>query len=66
LFSGNIDAREIRETAKSYGFSDKTDGMKTQNGNDLLKIKTNRNDLAHGDKSFSDVGKDASAEELYK
>jgi hypothetical protein len=30
----------------------------------LLKIKTNRNDLAHGFKSFEEVGKDATAEEL--
>lgn len=64
LFSGNIDGKKIKETAKIYGFSDKTDAKKTQNGNDLLKIKTKRNDLAHGFKSFEEVGKDASADEL--
>ena len=64
LFSGNIDAKKIKETAEIYGFSYKTDAKKTQNGNDLLKIKTNRNDLAHGFKSFEEVGRDASAEEL--
>ena len=64
LFSGNIDAKKIKETAKVYGFSYKTNARKTQNGNDLLKIKTNRNDLAHGFKSFKEVGKDATAEEL--
>lgn len=64
LFSGNIDARKIKDTAASYGFSYETTARKTQNGNDLLKIKTNRNDLAHGFKSFKEVGKDATAEEL--
>ena len=64
LFSGNIDARKIKDTAATYGFSYETTARKTQNGNDLLKIKTNRNDLAHGFKSFKEVGKDATAEEL--
>jgi hypothetical protein len=64
LFSGNLDSKKIKETARIYGFSYTTDAQKTQNGNDLLKIKTNRNDLAHGFKSFEEVGKDSSAEEL--
>ena len=64
LFSGNIDAKRIKATAEAYGFSYKTNARKTQDGNDLLKIKTNRNDLAHGFKSFKEVGKDATAEEL--
>lgn len=64
LFSGNIDARKIKTTAEAYGFSHNTNTRKTQNGNDLLKIKTNRNDLAHGFKSFEEVGKDATADEL--
>lgn len=64
LFSGNIDARKIKETAEDYGFSHRTNARKTQNGNDLLKIKTNRNDLAHGFKSFEEVGKNATADEL--
>lgn len=64
LFSGNIDARKIKDTAESYGFSYKTDAQKTQNGHDLLKIKTNRNYLAHGFESFKDIGKENTAEEL--
>ena len=64
MFSGNIDARKIKETAEAYGFSYQTTARKTQDGNDLLKIKTNRNDLAHGFKSFEEVGKDATAEDL--
>lgn len=66
LFSGNIDAREIKDTAKSYGFSYQTNARKTQNGNDLLKIKTNRNNLAHGFESFEEVGRDTTAVELWQ
>lgn len=49
-----------------YGFSDRTTAKKTQNGSDLLRVKTNRNDLAHGFKSFEEVGKDATADDLLK
>ncbi|WP_193197878.1 MAE_28990/MAE_18760 family HEPN-like nuclease [Nostoc sp. MG11] len=64
LFSGNIDAKLIKKLADEYGFSHKTDPTRTGNGNDLLTIKSNRNDLAHGIKSFGEVGRDKSAEEL--
>lgn len=64
LFSGNLDARKIRDTARDYGFSSQTNSRKTRDGIDLLKIKTNRNDLAHGFKSFNDIGKDTSVEDL--
>jgi hypothetical protein len=66
LFSGNIDARKIKQTAEIYGFSYKTNAIKTQDGNDLLKIKTNRNDLAHGFKSFEEIGREVSADELLR
>ncbi|WP_414575884.1 MAE_28990/MAE_18760 family HEPN-like nuclease [Anabaena sp. CCY 9402-a] len=64
LFSGNVDAKEIRNTAKIYGFSSQTNHLKTRDGSDLLTIKTNRNDLAHGFKSFEEVGRNATANEL--
>ena len=64
LFSGNIDGRKIRDTAIEYGFSHSTDQLKTGNGMDLLTIKVNRNDLAHGIKSFTEVGRDKTADEL--
>jgi len=57
IFSGNIDGREIRKTAEMYGFSSNTEYTKTGNGQDLLTVKTNRNDLAHGVKSFAEVGR---------
>lgn len=64
LFSGNIDARKIKDTAIEYGFSYSTDTRKTSNGFDLLSVKANRNDLAHGFKSFTEVGRDKTADEL--
>ncbi|MEQ9620530.1 MAE_28990/MAE_18760 family HEPN-like nuclease [Coleofasciculus chthonoplastes] len=66
LFSGNLDAGKIKDIAKEYGFSYTTNARKTGNGSDLLTIKTNRNDLAHGFYSFNDVGKDVSADELLR
>ncbi|MFO5528733.1 MAG: MAE_28990/MAE_18760 family HEPN-like nuclease [Cuspidothrix sp.] len=66
LFSGNVDAQKIRNIAKIYGFSSQTNKSKTKDGSDLLTIKTNRNDLAHGFKSFEEVGKNATADELLK
>ncbi|MCY7386037.1 MAG: hypothetical protein LH628_26425 [Microcoleus sp. CAN_BIN18] len=64
IFSGNLDGRKIRTTAIEYGFSHQTNYAKTGNGSDLLIIKQNRKDLAHGFKSFADVGKDKTANEL--
>jgi hypothetical protein len=64
LFSGNLDGRKIKETANEYGFSHRTDHAKTGSGTDLLTVKTNRNDLAHGFKSFEEVGGDKSTDEL--
>ncbi|MCU0546725.1 MAG: MAE_28990/MAE_18760 family HEPN-like nuclease [Oscillatoriaceae cyanobacterium Prado104] len=64
LFSGNVDARLIKEIAEKYGFSYQTDPMKTKNGQNLLVVKSNRNDLAHGVKSFEEVGRDKTIEEI--
>jgi hypothetical protein len=66
IFSGNLDSKRIRDTASNYGFSDQTDPVKTGNGKDLLTIKNNRNDLAHGIKSFAEVGRDQTADDLLK
>ncbi len=65
LFSGNVDAKFIRkEIAEKYGFSSNTDKSQTREGIDLLSIKEKRNNLAHGNVSFNDVGKDTTATEL--
>ncbi|MCY7407079.1 MAG: hypothetical protein LH631_06805 [Alkalinema sp. CAN_BIN05] len=64
LFSGNLDAKKIRDIADDYGFSHLTDPLKTGNGSDLLTIKDIRTNLAHGIKSFAEVGRDKTADEL--
>jgi len=66
LFSGNVDAREIKKIADKYGFSCQTNAQNTKNGENLLVVKSNRNDLAHGIKSFEEVGRDKTIEELLK
>lgn len=57
--SGNLDAKSIREVCHRYGIDAVSDGR------DLGNIKTNRNWLAHGNKSFSDIGKDCIPSDLY-
>jgi len=51
--AGNVDAKVIREIAKLYGFA-----YPSLKSDELLTVKTSRNDLAHGLKSFSEVGRD--------
>lgn len=62
--AGNVDARVIRDFGAIYGFSCETNRARTHNGADLLTIKDNRNDLAHGRKTFEEVGRDYPAGEL--
>lgn len=58
LFSGNVDAKKIRETAEKYGFSSNCRSPQARGGARLLDVKSKRNDLAHGDFSFGEVGRD--------
>jgi hypothetical protein len=53
IFSGNIDSRKISQIAETYGFA-----APVGQGHHLLTIKNHRNDLAHGDKSFDEIGRD--------
>jgi len=66
LFSENVDAKKIKKIADKYGFSCLTNAQKTKNGENLLVVKSNRNDLAHGIKSFEEVGGDRAIEQLLK
>lgn len=66
LFSGNVDQKEITDTARKYGFSFDTDYSKTKHGEHLYIVMKNRNDLAHGNKSFAKVGGDTSIDDLLK
>lgn len=56
--SGNLDADGIRSVCRKYGIDPIEDGR------DLKTVKNNRNWLAHGNKSFSEVGKDSTPSEL--
>jgi len=53
VVSGNVDARSIRELATEYGID-----HPSEDGAALLGVKTTRNDLAHGSKSFASVGRE--------
>lgn len=64
LFSGNINRDEIQKIADVYGFDYATNYENTGHGKHLDKVKTNRNNLAHGNKTFSQVGENNSIEEL--
>lgn len=59
-FLGTLDARAIRKTADRYGFEPPTD----KTGWAMYEVKNNRNDLAHGNKSFNDVGRETTPEKL--
>lgn len=52
IVSGNVDAKAIRKVADRYGFS-----HPAADGSSLQTIKSHRNDLAHGVKSFAEVGR---------
>lgn len=59
IVSGNVDARKIKEVANDYGFA-----LPSADGTSLLTVKSGRNDLAHGSKSFAEVGRDYTVTEL--
>lgn len=62
---GNVDARLIRTLGEWYGFSENTTKARTWGGTDLLTVKSNRNDLAHGLKTFEEVGRDYTFRDLF-
>ncbi|PQJ84111.1 MAE_28990/MAE_18760 family HEPN-like nuclease [Aliivibrio sifiae] len=57
--SGNMDAAGIRNVCHRYGIPVVPDGRHLEN------VKTYRNWLAHGNKSFSDIGQDVTVSELF-
>ena len=64
MFSGNVDAKEIRNVAERYGFSSETNKSQTKDGYNLLTVKEKRNDLAHGFISFQECGKGYTIQEI--
>lgn len=55
MFSGNLDAKKIREFSEEHGISLNL-LAECNNGGRLNEIKNTRNDLAHGSASFSSKG----------
>jgi len=59
--SGNVDARKIKECMSRYGI----DSSETQCAGDKLRtVKNKRNNLAHGESSFVECGRDIVLSEL--
>lgn len=56
--SGNIDAKKVRDIARRIGYKE------PKNGKQLVTIKEKRNQLAHGDKTFAEIGRDVTVKEL--
>ena len=65
IVAGNVDARKVRTLAQNYGFSSQSIPM-ARDGSDLLNIKTHRNNLAHGFKSFNETGRLYTSQELFR
>jgi len=63
VISGNIDGRKIKEFSKAIGFSDTVDSA-ANDGHKLHLVKTQRNNLAHGQMSFCECGRNYSVSEL--
>lgn len=66
IFSGNIDARKVKEMATKYGFVISEEAIqRSRGGSSLMRIKSKRNELAHGKVSFEECGQECSIDELY-
>lgn len=76
--SGNLDIRKIKELAKLYDFKIPSESYDEENerlpkkdkiskeGKHFLKVKNVRNKLAHGEDTFSAVGRTDSLEDIQK
>ena len=62
LYSGNLDAKKIKQTLRKYGVAmQKEDSVLKRADSNLTNIKNWRNILAHGEKGFEEVGRDISS-----
>jgi len=60
--SGNVDARVINKINSKYGA--KLESSPNIDTSSLLTVKTNRNNLAHGHKTFTECGEDYTLNDL--
>lgn len=65
VFSGNVDARKLREVLGHYNLVVTAPSQLNQGG-DLLNLKTARNSLAHGSSSFDKYGRNYTLADLCK
>lgn len=63
LISGNLDGRKIIEIAQKYGME--TSILKNPKNTSPEKAKVLRNNLAHGNTSFRDCGKDLAINDVF-
>lgn len=63
IISGNIDRRKIEYFSQAYGFSTQVH-YSAGNGDKLHQVKVRRNNLAHGNISFSECGREFTYEDL--
>jgi hypothetical protein len=64
---GNITHSKVLKIAKMYGFKNLISNRISRTIEETINdIRIKRNDLAHGNKSFSDLGKNVSAQQLNK
>jgi hypothetical protein len=61
-FSGNLDRRKIDNLAEKYGFKKNS----KIEGKELFTIKNARNNLAHGNQSYTEVGKKYDKSDMVK
>lgn len=64
-FSGNLDADEIRKVFFRHGVDDTTPAAANAGG-ELKTVKRKRNDLAHGDVSFEECGRNVAVADLIR
>lgn len=63
--SGNLDADNIRRVCHDHGVGVRVHRA-AKGGIDLKIVKDQRNALAHGDRTFSEVGRDVTVEDLVR
>lgn len=63
VFSGNVDARKLREVLAHYNLAI-TGPSPLNQGAELLSLKTARNSLAHGSASFEKYGRSLTVSDL--
>ena len=61
--SGNLDADVVRKLSAKFGFSYQT-SPSVKGGYHLVRVRIERNNLAHGLKSFTECGRDLTLETL--